>query len=250
LRERLATDLAAAHREFTGAREQFVEITTAVEQARHTLEAEGERFRLGEGRSRNVLDAQNDLTKTYRTRDAIVAALLRDTPISCTPPGTIPTTAGRQVCPPLETTLMDIGRIKELLGLRDDKPEELEIAMEKQILPVIQPGKPDHGARQPRSPDGKRSRPLFDLTERPCAWCNKTCHSEQDGFHLIHVAFGATQERHCFCSDDCYEAFRRMYPSRVHRNCYETPCADCTFCIKRYIDESEASPRRNREPTR
>jgi cobalt-zinc-cadmium efflux system outer membrane protein len=75
--ERLAADLAAAHREFTGARQRFEEITTAVEQARRSLEAEAERFRLGDGRSRNVLDAQNDLTKTHRTRNAIMAALLR-----------------------------------------------------------------------------------------------------------------------------------------------------------------------------
>ena len=28
-----------------------------------------------------------------------------------------------------------------------------------------------------------------------------------------------------------------MYPSRVHRNCYERSCADCNLCIKRYEDE-------------
>jgi outer membrane protein TolC len=74
---RLAADLAAAHREFTGARERLAEVSAAVEQARLALEAEAERFRLGDGRSRNVLDAQNDLTKTHRTRNAIMAALLR-----------------------------------------------------------------------------------------------------------------------------------------------------------------------------
>jgi len=77
LQIRLTADLAAAHREFTGSGERLKEITIAVEQARRTLEAEAERFRLGEGRSRNVLDAQNDLTKTYRARNTIVAALLK-----------------------------------------------------------------------------------------------------------------------------------------------------------------------------
>ena len=24
------------------------------------------------------------------------------------------------------------------------------------------------------------------------------------------------------------------YPSRVHRNCYETDCAECDLCTKRY----------------
>lgn len=77
LRNQLASDLATAHRAFAGAGARLTEISAAVEQARHTLDAEAERFRLGEGRSRNVLDAQNDLTKTYRSRNAIVAALLR-----------------------------------------------------------------------------------------------------------------------------------------------------------------------------
>jgi outer membrane protein TolC len=77
LQNRLSADLAAAHRDVTGAGERFKEITIAVEQARRTLEAEAERFRLGEGRSRNVLDAQNDLTKASRARNAIVAGLLK-----------------------------------------------------------------------------------------------------------------------------------------------------------------------------
>lgn len=77
VKTRLAADLATAHRAFSGARQRYEEISAAVEQARRALEAEAERFRLGDGRSRNVLDAQNDLTKTYRTRNTIVAELLR-----------------------------------------------------------------------------------------------------------------------------------------------------------------------------
>ncbi|MEI8138782.1 MAG: TolC family protein [bacterium] len=77
VQNRLSADKAAAHREFTGSGERLKEITIAVDQARRTLEAEAERFRLGEGRSRNVLDAQNDLTKAYRARNTIVAALLK-----------------------------------------------------------------------------------------------------------------------------------------------------------------------------
>ena len=56
---------------------------------------------------------------------------------------------------------------------------------------------------------------------------------------FVHVAFGATQERYCFCSDECYGAFREMFPARVHRNCYERNCHDCSYCIKRYGDEAE-----------
>ena len=72
-----------------------------------------------------------------------------------------------------------------------------------------------------------------------CSWCEKVCDPNADGFHMAQVAFGATQERYYFCCDDCYEAFRKMYPSRVHRNCYERSCADCNDCIKRYEDENE-----------
>jgi len=72
-----------------------------------------------------------------------------------------------------------------------------------------------------------------------CAWCNGPADPEKEGFSLVQVAFGATQERYVFCSSECYEAFRKMYPSRVHRNCYETKCADCNLCVKRYDDEND-----------
>ena len=73
-----------------------------------------------------------------------------------------------------------------------------------------------------------------------CDWCNNAADPEKDGFHSVHVAFGASQARYCFCQDECYESFRRMYPSRVDRNCYERNCAECNLCIKRYDDDSDA----------
>lgn len=85
----------------------------------------------------------------------------------------------------------------------------------------------------------RRHRGLAERVELLCGWCGKEADSEADGFHLVHVAFGASQERYCFCSDDCYEAFRKMYPSRVHRNCYERACSECDLCHKRYDDEAE-----------
>ncbi len=84
-----------------------------------------------------------------------------------------------------------------------------------------------------------RHKEVLDRLTIECAWCSKVCDPEADGFHMVQVAFGSTQERYCFCCDDCYEAFRKMYPARVHRNCYERSCADCDLCIKRYEDESE-----------
>ena len=76
----------------------------------------------------------------------------------------------------------------------------------------------------------------------PCGWCGKNTNPTADGFHLLHIAFGATQERYCFCSDECYEAFQKMYPSRVHRDCYHRDCSTCNACQKRY-DEDAAEMR-------
>ena len=85
----------------------------------------------------------------------------------------------------------------------------------------------------------QRHKQIVDRMSVSCGWCGGPTDPEKDGFHLVHVAFGASQERYCFCSDDCYEAFRKMYPARVHRNCYERNCSECNLCIKRYGDQAE-----------
>jgi hypothetical protein len=85
----------------------------------------------------------------------------------------------------------------------------------------------------------QRHRQILDQVTLRCGWCNQSCDAEKDGFHSVQIAFGATQERYTFCSDDCYEAFRKMYPARVHRDCYERNCATCNLCIKRFDDETE-----------
>lgn len=81
-----------------------------------------------------------------------------------------------------------------------------------------------------------RQKQIMSRLQIRCGWCGGDVDTEKDGFHLTHIAFGATQERYCFCSDECYEAFRKMYPSRVHRNCYDRSCADCDLCDKRYSE--------------
>lgn len=81
---------------------------------------------------------------------------------------------------------------------------------------------------------------LMDRLKLACGWCNEPADPEKDGFHLVQTAFGSNQERFIFCSDECYEAFRKMYPARVHRNCYERNCATCDLCIKRYDDENDS----------
>lgn len=84
----------------------------------------------------------------------------------------------------------------------------------------------------------ERERALRERMAIACGWCGKDADPENDGFHLVQAAFGTTQERYCFCCDDCYEAFRKMFPARVHRNCYERDCETCDLCTKRYRNES------------
>ncbi len=62
---------------FDSARRRLAEISRAVAAARQNLEAEAERFRLGESRSRNVLDAQKDVTNAARRQIAAAADLRR-----------------------------------------------------------------------------------------------------------------------------------------------------------------------------
>lgn len=68
-----------------------------------------------------------------------------------------------------------------------------------------------------------------------CSWCEKPLEeSEEGGPRVDYVAFGVFQERYMFCSEKCQREFRRQYPSRIHRNCYETDCNTCNKCVKRY----------------
>ena len=79
--------------------------------------------------------------------------------------------------------------------------------------------------------------PAPDAPTVPCDWCEKPANPLLDGFHLLQIAFGRRQERYHFCCDNCYEAFRALYPSRIHRNCYEQSCAGCSECEKVFSDE-------------
>ncbi len=85
----------------------------------------------------------------------------------------------------------------------------------------------------------QRHKEVLDRLTITCGWCGKVADTDADGFHMCQIAFGATQERYCFCSDECFEAFRKMYPARVHRNCYERSCDGCDLCTKRYENEAE-----------
>jgi outer membrane protein TolC len=73
----VAADLDRARNAFDAARERMACIEGAVQEARDALAAEEERFRLGDGTSRQVLDAQKDLTAALRRRNDIASDLLR-----------------------------------------------------------------------------------------------------------------------------------------------------------------------------
>lgn len=67
-----------------------------------------------------------------------------------------------------------------------------------------------------------------------CSWCEGEATPDKEGFNIVYLALGTHQNRYIFCCDDCLEAFRTRYPSRVHRNCYEVDCGECNLCTKRF----------------
>ena len=68
-----------------------------------------------------------------------------------------------------------------------------------------------------------------------CSWCEGDLSESDSAEHQEdYVAFGSMQERYIFCSEKCQRAFRKHFPARVHRNCYEVDCNQCSLCIKRY----------------
>jgi outer membrane protein TolC len=76
VRLRVATDLRVARAALESAQRRLQMGDAAVEHAVRAMDAENERFRMGEGRSRNVLDAQKDVTKAVQRRNGAAAALL------------------------------------------------------------------------------------------------------------------------------------------------------------------------------
>ncbi|MDP2991680.1 MAG: TolC family protein [Kiritimatiellota bacterium] len=74
---RIRADLKIQHEQFVSAQDRLSLVSQAIVAARQALEAENERFCLGEGRSRNVLDAQRDLTDALKRQTIIAVELLR-----------------------------------------------------------------------------------------------------------------------------------------------------------------------------
>jgi outer membrane protein TolC len=74
---RTETELQTGLLAYRESRERLRTLDRAVKAARETVKAEQERFRLGEGRSRNVLDAEKDLTNILERQTHTAAELLR-----------------------------------------------------------------------------------------------------------------------------------------------------------------------------
>lgn len=77
LERTVLTEIEASRKDHETAIQRMLWIAEAVDSARAALTAEEERFRLGEGTSRNVLDAQKDLTDVMKRQNEIFAEGLR-----------------------------------------------------------------------------------------------------------------------------------------------------------------------------
>ena len=88
---------------------------------------------------------------------------------------------------------------------------------------------------------GKRKE-LERESSRFCHWCEREFDRDNPDRRVTYVAFGRYQERYGFCSEKCFESFRRQFPTRIHRNCYEVNCVECELCEKRYEVADKAVP--------
>jgi outer membrane protein TolC len=77
LQTAIDSEIARARAAWQAGCDRLALVDVAVTEARSGLEAEEDRFRLGEGRSRNVLDAQKDLTTAARRVYAVAAETIR-----------------------------------------------------------------------------------------------------------------------------------------------------------------------------
>jgi outer membrane protein TolC len=76
-RNALLADLRSAAQTYSTLMERLKLLEQAKEAAQRTVTAEDERFRLGEGTSRNALDAQKDLTNALNRQARAAADILR-----------------------------------------------------------------------------------------------------------------------------------------------------------------------------
>jgi hypothetical protein len=71
------------------------------------------------------------------------------------------------------------------------------------------------------------------------AWTEKPLTDYEGEPIIIYAAFGPHQERFVFGTKENAEAFKKQYPVRVHKNCYNRPCIGCDLCVKKYTGDDE-----------
>lgn len=71
------------------------------------------------------------------------------------------------------------------------------------------------------------------------SWTEKPLTEYKDEHIIVYAAFGPNQERYVFGSEENAEAFKKQYPVRIHKNCYERSCVGCDLCHKKYSGEDE-----------
>lgn len=77
---------------------------------------------------------------------------------------------------------------------------------------------------------------------RICSWCEREFDKNDPEKRVTYIAFGVHQEKHIFCCEKCLESFKRQFPPRIHRNCYEVDCSTCDLCKKRYETHDKYLP--------
>lgn len=82
-----------------------------------------------------------------------------------------------------------------------------------------------------------------------CSWCEKLLTETEGEPTIVYAAFGNDQERYLFCAEKCEEAFKKQYPIRIHKNCYNRSCIGCDLCIKKYSGKDETLLQRLEDAT-
>jgi hypothetical protein len=67
-----------------------------------------------------------------------------------------------------------------------------------------------------------------------CDWCGRKIPSDSKDARDVRVAIGMYQNKFFFCCKKCFNSFRKQYPARVHRDCYDRACEQCDECIKKF----------------
>ncbi len=85
----------------------------------------------------------------------------------------------------------------------------------------------------------RKRKAMMVVQARVDSWTEKPLSEYEGDPILVYASFGNLQERYVFGSIENAEAFKKQYPVRVHKNCYERPCVDCDLCIKKHSGEDE-----------